>query len=177
MCVYLYFDEEVVGGFREVGYSLLVFVNKFLWEYLEKVMCMEVIIWRMVGLVGFGFVIFGLEGCFFNELWVVERVNFVEWFFVEVGEEIRKDYVRVFDRLFGWYVIRIFEDLEKVFCVEGYKWNVLKVFRRFVKYFVECDIIDFNSYEKIKNIVKFKVMGVREVFIMNEDVRIVYNEV
>lgn len=65
MCVYLYFDEEVVGGFREVGYSLLVFVNKFLWEYLEKVMCMEVIIWRMVGLVGFEFVIFGLEGwCF-----------------------------------------------------------------------------------------------------------------
>lgn len=138
---------------------------------------MEAIIWRMAGPAGFEPATSGLEGRSLNELWAAERANFAEWLSAEVGEETRKDYVRALDRLFGRHVIRTLEDLEKALRAEGYKRNVSKALRRLAKYLVERDIIDSNSYEKIKNIAKLKATGVREVFITNEDVRTAYNEV
>ncbi|WP_367884211.1 integrase [Thermococcus sp. JCM 11816] len=74
-------------------------------------------------------------------------------------------------------MIKTLGDLEKALRAEGYKRNVSKAIRRLAKYLVERDIIDSNSYEKIKKIAKLKATGVREVFVSDDDIRKAYAEV
>ncbi|WP_461865516.1 integrase [Thermococcus sp.] len=110
-------------------------------------------------------------------MWASERNNFVEWLSSEVGEETKKDYVRVLDKFFGRHVIKTLGDLEKAFRAEGQKRNLAKAIRKFSKYLLELGIIEQSTYERIKTVAKLKQTGVRDVFIDDEDVRKAYAEV
>ncbi|WP_297536512.1 integrase [Thermococcus sp.] len=130
----------------------------------------------MAGPAGFEPATSGLEGSL-NEIWAKERSSFIEWLSGEVGKETKKDYVKALDKFFGRHTIKTLRDLESAFRKEGQKRCLAKALRKFAGYLEKEEIINENTYEKIKKLIKLKPVGVREVFISDDEVRKAYLEV
>ncbi len=115
-----------------------------------------------------------------NELWATYKAEFSEWLSIsrKVSEKTRKDYLKALDYFFARYIIKTGPDIKKFLDKEGNKRNIANGLRVFLTFLAERDYIDYDVAMIIKKrFIKAKPIGVKRVYINDEELREAYEEV
>ncbi len=104
-----------------------------------------------------------------NEMWILHKADFEKALLQEVAEPTAKDYLSALNRFFGAHKIKTPEDLRNSYLKEGQKRNLGKGLRKFIRYLYDHDLLSYEMYMKLKNIVKLKPTKASGKFITTEE--------
>jgi intergrase/recombinase len=109
-----------------------------------------------------------------QEWWNKYKEQFGEWLSQKVAAKTAKDYLRALERFFAKYKVHSYEDLQKALIKENYKRNLCKALRNFIHFLKEINVITREEHEQLKEIIKIKQTGKREIYISIEELREAY---